>query len=257
VLVLVGDTAGARPEPLAEALGMFAGFGGLKLMVPGNHCLWCPRGENSIRRYEEVLPELAGRHGFALLDHKPVQFGPVGLVGSVGWYDYSFADRSLGIPDEFYQAKVAPGAAGELTEFAGLLDRFKGRLSDRAMSIRSRWMDGRHVRLGMTDREFCRLLADRLAAQLGDLSPRVERIIAFMHHLPFAELLPEGRPDPVAFAAAYMGSPIFGQVLLACLKVTDVYCGHSHWHGRHKVGHINVVNVGSTYSSKRLEVLVV
>jgi len=116
-------------------------------------------------------------------------------------------------------------------------------------------MDGRHVRLGMSDEAFVELLTDKLTRQLEELSPRVDRIIAFVHHLPFRDLMPQGRPARFAFAAAYMGAERIGKALLACEKVTHVYCGHSHWPGRRQIGRLAVVNVGSTYSEKRLEVL--
>ena len=83
-------------------------------------------------------------------------------------------------------------------------------------------------------------LADQVRVQ------RVRRIVAFVHHLPFADLVPPGRPARFAFAAAYMGSNVLGSVLLGCPAVTDVYCGHSHWRGRRTIGHVNVVNIGST-----------
>ena len=153
-LVLVGDTAGADLGPLRECLALFERFAGRKLLVPGNHCLWCRQGEDSLHRYEHVLPEAASEAGFAVLDHSPVATGPVGLVGSVGWYDYSLADESLGIPEDFYRAKVAPGAAACLEEHRELLERHRGRLTDEQLSISSRWMDGQHVRLPVSDGEF-------------------------------------------------------------------------------------------------------
>jgi len=255
VVVLVGDTAGAKPEPLGEALELFAGFEGLKLLVPGNHCLWCAGEEDSLDRYERILPDLAAEHGFAVLDHNPTELGGIGLVGSVGWYDYSFADRSLGIPIDFYRAKVAPGAAVQLGGYDDLLAAHQGKIPEAAFELRSRWMDGRYVRLPMSDEQFCEFLADRLAGQLAELAGRTERILAFVHHLPFAELVPESRNQRMAFAAAYLGTPLLGRVLLDCPKVTHVYCGHSHWRGVHKIDHITAVNVGSTYSDKRMEIL--
>ncbi|MHC4981608.1 MAG: metallophosphoesterase [Planctomycetota bacterium] len=254
-LVLVGDTAGADLGPLRRCLGLFAGFGGLKLMVPGNHCLWCLGDESSLERYEKLLPAAAAEAGFRVLDHEPAVLGKVGLVGSMGWYDYSLKDESLGIPDPFYRAKLAPGAAAYTGEHEELLSAHKDRLTDRHLAIGSRWMDGRYVRLGMTDEAFAKLLTDRLTSQLRRLAPAVDRIVAFVHHLPFRELVPKGGPDNFAFAAAYMGAEQIGKALLACEKVTDVYCGHSHLPRRRRIGHLNVVNVGSTYSEKRLEVL--
>jgi len=254
VLVLVGDTAGADLEPFRECLELFADFPGRKLLVPGNHCLWCREGESSLDRYEKVLPELASEAGFSMLDHEPVVLGRTGLVGSIGWYDYSFRDESLGIPQAFYRAKVSPGAASYYGR-DDLLAEHGDRLTDRQLALSVRWMDGVRVRLGMTDEQFVRRLAGKLRRQLEEVSARSDRIIVFMHQLPFRRLVPENRPDRFAFAAAYMGAECFGEILLAFEKVTDAYCGHSHWRSEREIGHINVVNIGSTYVTKRLEVL--
>ena len=85
-LVLAGDTAAANPDALRACLRLFDGFAGLKLLVPGNHCLWCRPGEDSVTRYEDLLPTVATERGFVLLDHEPQILGRVGLVGSIGWY---------------------------------------------------------------------------------------------------------------------------------------------------------------------------
>ena len=254
-LVLVGDTAGRDLRVFRECLALFADFSGRKLLVPGNHGLWCANGEGSMKRYERLLPAAAAETRFAVLDHQPVVLGRVGLVGSIGWYDYAFRDESLGIPVPFYRCKVSPGAARTVGGYDELFDRHAGRITDRQLAVRSRWMDGMHVELPMSDEEFTDLLARKLRRQLRELAPRVDRIVAFLHHLPFAEMVPHGRPDRFAFAAAYMGSPKLGDVLRACPKVTNVYCGHSHWPGRWRIGHLDVVNVGSTYTGKRMDVL--
>jgi len=253
-LVLVGDTAGADLAPFRKCLELFADFPGLKLLVPGNHCLWCREGETSLDRYEKLLPELASEAGFSVLDHEPVVLGQAGLVGSIGWYDYSFREESLGIPPAFYRAKVSPGAAsgGERDD---LLAEYGERLTERQLSVGVRWMDGVRVRLGMTDEQFVVRLAETMRRQLEEVSARCERIIVLMHHLPFRELVPKDRPDRFAFAAAFMGAARFGEILLAFDKVTDAYCGHSHWRSEYRIGHVNVVNIGSTYVTKRLEVL--
>lgn len=253
-LVLVGDTAGADLATLRECLDLFAGFRGAKLLVVGNHCLWCADGEDSLQRYEHLLPQAAAEAGFVVLDHHPQVLGDVGLVGSVGWYDYSFRDESLGIPVAFYRAKLAPGAARRCGA-GGLIAAHRDELTPRHWAIGVRWMDGRYVRLPVSDEEFVGVLADKLRRQIAELSRRAGRIVALLHHLPFAEMVPRDRPDRYAFAAAFMGSARLGRVLAGEPKVTDVYCGHSHWPGRWRIGHIQAVNVGSTYTEKYLKAL--
>ncbi len=256
VLVLVGDTAGADLARMGDCLRLFADLRIKKLLVPGNHCLWCRNGETSIERYEKLIPQAAMAEGFEVLDHKPVFVGRVALVGSVGWYDYSFRYESLGIPLDFYRAKITPGAAEYLGgEYDWLIARHRDVLTEHHMSMGTRWGDGRWASLAMTDEEFVELLAGRLAEQLRQAAAKADRIIAFIHHLPFAELVPQNRPDPFAFAAAYMGAGRFGEVLLDCPKVTHVYCGHSHWPMRCRMGRLEAINVGSTYREKRLEIL--
>ena len=136
-----------------------------------------------------------------------------------------------------------------------MVDAHRDVLTPRHMEMGARWMDGRYVKLGMTDKAFVERLAARLSRQLDDVAQRVERIVVFMHHLPFAEHVPADRPDRLAFAAAFLGTARFGEILLACEKVTHVYCGHSHWPDHRQIGHLTAVNVGSTYVAKRLEVL--
>jgi 3',5'-cyclic AMP phosphodiesterase CpdA len=254
VLVLAGDTAGPDLDVLGEALELFVGFPGHRLLVPGNHDLWTRPGESSLDRYESSLPARAAEHGFVLLDHAPQQLGRVGLVGSIGWYDYSFRDEQLDLPEPFYREKLSPAAARYFGR-DDLLDAHRGQLTDRAESFAARWMDGWRVELGMSDEAFLERLCNQLAAQLDDLAGRVDTILAFLHHLPFAQLVPPNRPPRFAFAAAYLGAEKLGQVLRNCPKVSHVFCGHSHWPGRIDIDGLTVVNVGSTYVEKRLEVL--
>lgn len=253
VLALLGDTAGTDLQHMREALRLFKDFPGQRLLVPGNHCLWAPHGQDSMQRYTTLLPALAGEEGFVLLDHAPQIVGPVGFVGSIGWYDYGFRDRELGIPIEFYREKVAPGAAAYYDDLYGqLVHRHKPELTERQLAITTRWMDGRHVNLGVSDEQFVTQLAEVMRRQIHEIAPRVDRIVVLMHHLPLAELLPTGLPDNRQFALAYMGSGTFGQVLRDEPKVAAVICGHSHWRARVTVDHIEAISVGSTYRSKEL-----
>ncbi len=254
-IVLVGDTAGAETEPLVECLGLFEKFPGQKFLVAGNHCLWCRPNEDSMHRYRNVLPSIAANAGFHLLDQGPAVLGRTAFVGSVGWYDYSFRDESLGIPEPFYRAKLSPGAARYYGGHDDLLAAHRHELTDAHMSLGARWMDGRNVRLGVSDEEFLEMLATTLQEHLREVSDRADKICVFLHHLPFAQLVPANRPRGLAFAAAYMGAGRLGEVVQSFPKVTHVFCGHSHWPAEITVGDINVVNVGSTYTDKKLRVL--
>jgi predicted phosphodiesterase len=263
-LVLVGDLAGPRRDSLASCLRRFADFPGRRLMVPGNHDIWLPPGaeapDASLQRYRVELPDLAEAEGFTLLDAQPQIIGGVGFVGMLGWYDYAFRDVSLGVPLAFYEKKIAPGAAEYYGGYEGLLAEHEPQLTEFHMDLGARWMDGWRVRLGLSDEAFLEQQLETLRMQLLDLAGRCDRIAAFVHHVPFAELLPPARrdkplPSRFRFALAYMGSPLIGEALAACPAVRWVVCGHSHWPRRVQIGKIEGINIGSTYIHKRLEVI--
>ena len=255
ILMLLGDSAGADLDIFRQCLQLFADIPARKMLVPGNHCLWRHRNETSFERYEKLIPQVAKEEGFSVLDEAPVLLNGIALVGSIGWYDYSLRDRSLGIPIDFYREKLSPGAARYYGGYDELLAKHAEALGERQMLLGARWMDGWRCRLGMTDEEFLARLIDKLESQLEEASDKADRIVVFLHHLPFVELVPANRPDRFAFAAAFMGSEKLGELLLRFKKVTNVYCAHSHWPMRLKIGGMDVVNIGSTYIQKQLEVL--
>ncbi len=253
-LVLLGDTAGREPGPFLEALGLFERFPGRKLIVPGNHCLWCRPGEDSLQRYRQHLVDWAERRGFTVLDHAPQVINGVGLAGSIGWYDYSYRDDSLAIPLAFYEQKLTPGAAAWMGQ-TELVEAHRDQLEERHMEMGMRWRDGQFVKLPISDHAFTEQLARRLEDQLHSLARKADRIVVLTHHLPFGQLVPPDRPPRFAFAAAFLGSDRIGQAIRTCPTVTDVYCGHSHWPMEIELpGPLRVVNVGSTYVEKRLAI---
>lgn len=253
-LLLLGDVAGQDDSILRECLGLFDRFAGRKFFVPGNHDVWTPPGGSSLERYEHTLPAACREAGFHMLDGEPVVLGHVGLVGSMAWYDYSFRPHHLGIPLRFYEQKIAPGAASRLSRYTHLLEPNHD-VPENSMRMGTRWMDGEHVRLPMSDVEFCRHLLGRLDEHLAFVAAKCDTIVAGLHHVPFCELAPHNPNPSWAFAAAYLGSEQFGELLLKYPKVRHVYCGHTHQPGRVTRGHIDCINTGCTYMAKRYEVL--
>jgi len=253
VLVVAGDTFAGDTRVLEACLRLFEGFRGEKLLVAGNHDLWAPQGD-SFRLYDHVIPEVAARCGFHDLDIAPRVVGGVGFVGTVGWYDYSFRDPDLGVPMRFYEAKVAPGYAAATAEFRHLLDPAE-QLPPQAMRAASMWMDGRMIRWDFDDPAFDRLTIERLRGQLEAIEPHVETIVVVTHHIPFAEMLTH-KPDPSwTFGNAFMGSVGLGEAILECPRVAYSVFGHSHAVGRRRIGHLEAINIGSTYKRKRYELI--
>jgi len=225
VLVIVGDVADEAVGGFASCLRLFKGFRGLKLLVPGNHDLWTKSGDSE-RRYRSHLPRLATQWGFHMLDRAPIRAGTTGFIGNIGWYDYSFRNPDLEIPREVYRHKLLPGVCS--------------------------WNDGIYIRWDMTDEEFTERCLRRLRRHYGAAEPKVERVIAVLHHVPFAELLygPSGRA--AEFCRAFMGSARFGELLVRCPKVRFVICGHQHRPAACERGELKAFVVGSEYKMKRL-----
>jgi hypothetical protein len=245
-VLVIGDTAVADADSLEQCLSLF-NTRGPKLFLAGNHELWTQR-DDSYAVFMTELPRRIRALGWHWLEGDPFVFGDAAVVGSVGWYDYSFAQPTLGIPRRFYERKVSPGAAERLEEFAGLLS-VADDISDTAREVVARWNDGRFVKLGRSDDAF---LGERLADLRRSLEAvsGAERVVAAVHHLPFRELLPPSRNAQWDFTKAYLGSERIGELLLQFPNVTRVFCGHSHLAREATVGPVRAVNIGSGYRWK-------
>jgi predicted phosphohydrolase len=249
VLVIAGDTASTDIQYFEQALAMFRGFPGRKLLVPGNHDIWVLAAEDSRNRYEQQLPDICSRYGFDYLDAGPVQVDGTAFVGSIGWYDYSFRDESLAVPMRFYEAKVGPGAADSLRRHQHLVNGYAD-VTEEMKRITAIWRDGQHVRLGVTDAEFTQELAGKMRRHLQEAAQRAERIVAVVHHLPIREMAPDTDAPNWRFARAFLGSTRFGEILDAESKVRHVLAGHSHWPHHEQRAHAEYINIGSGYHWK-------
>lgn len=227
-LVLAGDNASMEPELFAECFRLFEGFRGRKLTICGNHDLWSRNGD-SLSIYHERFASWAGEAGFECLEGSPVIIGNVGLVGTVGWYDYSFRDETLGIEERFYEQKFHPRLA--------------------------RWNDGQFIKMPLSDAEFSELVTERLVSSIQGVYEQVETIVAVTHMLAFDCMIVHKRVAAWDFCSAFMGSRTLGETLLRYPKVGYHFCGHAHQPSRHRVGHLETINVGSNYDEKRCEIL--
>jgi len=228
VFIVAGDVGDAAVETFEECLMLFADFDGLKLVVPGNHDLWTD-SESSEVRYREALPEAAARAGFHYLDREPVVRDGVGFIGSIGWYDYSFRNEEIGVSLEDYRRKSVPGLCS--------------------------WNDRLYIRWDLDDDEFTRQCVEKLRRHYSEIEPKVDQVVAVLHHIPFAELLYGPADVPLEFCRAYLGSERFGRMLSRCPKVRYVFCGHRHGADAYREENLSAFVVGSEYRLKRLLVL--
>lgn len=251
VLLVIGDTAVADGDELEQCLSLFE-FPGPKLFVAGNHELWTHR-EDSYSLFHEELPRRVRELGWQWLETEPFVIGDATIVGSVGWYDYSFARDALGIPRRFYENKISPGAAERFSEFAGLFVRSDD-IAPAARDVLARWNDGKFVKLHRSDEAFLNEILERLDTQLI-AAAGARRVIAAVHHVPFDQLLPPTRGAQWDFARAYLGSPRIGQLLSRFANVSHVLCGHSHFAAEAHIGPIHAINIGSGYRYKTFRIL--
>ncbi|MBC8105792.1 MAG: metallophosphoesterase [Anaerolineae bacterium] len=252
-LLLVGDTAVADGDSLEQCLSRIR-FAGEKIFVAGNHELWT-RSADSYEIFRDILPQRVRALGWRWLEDDPfvAPDRSVAIVGSVGWYDYSFAIRQLGIPLRFYEQKVSPGAAARLSQFDSLLIDSSD-VPPNAMEIVARWNDGKFVKLHRSDKAFLEELLANLQSQLDALHD-VPHLLAAIHHVPFDELLPPKHGSQWDFVRAYLGSRRVGELLRRYPNVRDVICGHSHFQVEAMIGNVRAINIGSGYRTKTYRVI--
>jgi predicted phosphohydrolase len=229
-LVLAGDLAEGETA-LETCLSLFADFPGKKLAIPGNHDVWLRghRARDSWHLHEEVLPEVFAKHGFHPLHLSPMKLGDLALVGSMGWYDYSFRD-DLGIPHDAYVSKVLPPMSRPI------------------------WNDARYARFDETDEGVTTRLAARLSAHLQSCAGASE-VFPIVHHVVTKELLVHPRelvPRVFRFANAFLGAERFSEILLADPRVRISVNGHIHRDKKIVRKGVSLVTLGASHRAKVL-----
>lgn len=226
--LLIGGDLAVDDTSVRDCLRAFRGFRGRRYAILGNHDLWVAPGDQSLARYTR-LQTLLDAEGFHPLEERSAIVDGWGLVGALGWYDYSFKDN-LGISDDCYREKRDPETGTVI------------------------WNDARHVHWHMDDIEATdwqlRKLDDRLHELRG-----AERIIALVHHVPHKDLLVHPRflvPKRWRFANAFLGSNRFAERLEADPRVSLVVNGHIHMARSTRRGRVAYHSIGGDYLAKQL-----
>ncbi len=236
VLVIAGDVASS--VSFAAALERFAGLPCLKAVTPGNHDLWVPTDHptDSLHAYETALPAAAARHGFHWLDGWPLILPDHGLaiVGSVNWYDYSWAIDGL--------RRLHPGEEHRLAS-----KRF----------TRGRHNDAVFVRWPLDDVTFTARVVARLERDLTEALAAVPACIVATHHPPLTGMSFPG-PVPAAELDHLLWDAFAGNVAVEALltrhaaRIPFAFCGHTHREAETTAGAMRGINVGGGYDEKRL-----
>ncbi len=237
VLILAGDL-GTGPL-FAECLGLFADLPSRKVLVPGNHDVWVPPDDphfDSLQMYERELPHMAAELGFHYLDSAPLLLpeADLALVGSMNWYDYSWALAPL---REKYP----------LEEYRLRSKRFP----------RGRHNDANFVRWPLDDVRFTARVVAAMERQLDEALQTVGRAIVVTHHPPFYGLgFPRpGPPETLESILwdAFCGNQAMEDVLARRAdRIAFAFCGHTHRARENTLGAIRGYNIGGDYHFKRL-----
>lgn len=236
VLALAGDLGAG--DDFDRCLGLFAALPSVKTAIPGNHDIWVrdddPRGD-SLKVYREHLPAVCRRHGFHYLDDGPLLLPDAGLalVGSINWYDYSWAIEEL------------PQYADDWADRLRTMRFTRGRHNDR-----------RFVRWDLDDRRFTDFVVAKFDRHLTEALAAVGSAVAVTHHPPFEGLnVPASGPPTLdrMLWLAFSGNRLMERVLERhAAKVPLAFCGHTHRARENAFAGIRGYNIGGDYGWKRL-----
>jgi predicted phosphohydrolase len=227
-VLFLGSDLGTDDATVAACLGLFRSFPGRRFGILGNHDVWVEPGDTSLARHAR-LQKLLDEEGFHPLERRSAVVDGWGLVGAMGWYDYSFRDP-IGVPDASYREKRDP---------------------DTGFVV---WNDARFVRWEMSDEEATEWQVQTLRARLAELAG-VERILALVHHVPHKDLLFHPRflvPRRWRFANAFLGSNRLAEVLEADSRVREVVNGHIHTARSARHARVRYHSIGGDYVVKQI-----
>lgn len=216
-LVIIAGDISHRDDRIDRAVRAFREVAPQVAYIPGNHDLWSvPAPGERTRpdawvRYRRDLRGLVESAGGHYLPAEPLRLGTTSVVGSTGWYDYSFAPEWI--------LEVQPELRFEDRRFGPVV-----------------WSDRRYVNFlapdgqTMSDPEVARVMEAELAAALAEVQSddAVDQVVVVTHVQPFAEVVHRTGSLPWEYFTAFMGSRRLGEIILGASKVKAAIHGHSH-----------------------------
>lgn len=224
-LVIAGDI-GHPLRNFVGALDMFTRCGLPVGVVAGNHDVWQDEGHDSGDLWDEILPSASRARGFSWLERDTIVLGSTAIVGSMVWYDYSAAEPTLGLDDEFFA-------------------NAKSKISNDAL-----WIDW-----DRSDIELAGELRDGLARRLEAIErdSSIDRVLVVTHVPVFEQqMLRNPANYQWSVANAYFGNLRTGNVISQYPKVRTVVSGHLHASlrasiPRKRMSDIQALVIGSDY----------
>jgi putative phosphoesterase len=193
-----------------------------QIFVPGNHDVWVNHKAEDLSWFqlEQYLPQLCQKYGWHYLPGDPLSIGQIGIVGTMGWYDYSLRnmiwDDVVNFSD--YERKVNPHTG-------------------------YRWMDRSFAKFGKsTDEDLLLHFLQQLECDIQlslEINPSkmivcthfVPKMIVCTHFVPFREFVQYHGVLANDYFTAFYGSSKLGELILKYaseLKQMAVVFGHTH-----------------------------
>lgn len=240
-LVIVAGDVSHVDDHIARALRAFRLAAPKVAYLPGNHDLWFVKDNavedpevDSWRRYRTDLKAIVEGEDCHYLPSHPLLLGPVGVVGTTGWYDHSM---------------LRPEVRAEVSDEALAAKRLG----------RAQWSDGRFAVFRdaqgrpMSDIDVARVMEAELEAQLESVEtdPEIEDVVVATHVLGFRQALGPAKGMPWDYFDAFMGSTELGRIVKTSKKVRAAIYGHTHRPGRFEVGTVQVYGTPLGYPRER------
>lgn len=201
-IVLGGDIA-VGIDNIAEVLESFSSNFSSVYVLPGNHDLWLYSTRNdgaSYTLYSKLLPDLCSKLKCNYLENNNyILLKDWGLVGTIGWYDYSAKLDMLQLPDDYYK-----------------INKFKYN------------NDGSYVNLGKSDKEFALELKKKLETNINKLLPKVNNLIVCTHVPIFDSAIVYNNNEFWNIGNAYFFNLTLGRYIKTISKLRLVLSGHIH-----------------------------
>src|SRR4030042_984796 len=233
-IFVIGGDMSPSTKNFIDTFNIFDDVAKHHYYVIGNHDIWIVDGGkdgDSFIKYESLIKKQL--NGFTCLDNAPVIYTTndgvtIGLVGNIGWYDYSFRDKKIDIlyplAMNMYKQKKFPNG-------------------------KIKWMDGEYAKWGESDEYMVDYFAKRLDDHIKKLG-NVDIICCFMHHVPFEKMMKKGS-DQWNMGNAFSGSKKIENVIRQYDKIKYVFCGHTHTKFHGNLYNKECFNVGVDYHEPR------
>jgi predicted phosphodiesterase len=248
IFAILGDVS----QNLLKLQNYLAEFSSLeipKLFVAGNHDIWLQTisdnspytSLNSFEIYTSILPDICKNTGFQYLDQNPFVSNRVGIVGNIGWYDFSFfspLEPSSSKPLTFVRRSTNEEFSWTEITYEDLVKKELWNSDAHHKPIRiCAWNDLFYVKWpsGIDDVEFCHICYKTINQQFQEIDSTIDHLVFLSHHVLFEDCIYRYSSYEKEFYNAYRGCKFLGDFVLTHPKLRKILCGHTHHPGVYKI----------------------